>query len=139
MLTQAERRFDVVALRKAIEQADAQRLTGFYAEDAQLRIIDRNSQPSHPLILRGKSAIANYWREVCTRQMTHRITQVVADADHVALTEECEYRDGCRVYCVSMMALSDAQIKHQTNVQAWDETSRDHINKDSIGGAAPHP
>jgi hypothetical protein len=94
MLTQAKRGSDVVALRQAIEQADAQTLTGFCAEDAQLRIIDRNSQPSHALVLRGKSPIANNWRDVFTRQMTHRITHDVSDADHIALTEECEYPDG---------------------------------------------
>lgn len=123
MSSRVQHEFDAQALRQAIERADAQTLTAFYADDAELRIIDRNSQPSHPLILRGKAAIENYWRDVCARPMTHRITQLILDSGHVALTEECEYADGCHVYCASMLELSNAQIKAQTNVQAWDETS----------------
>ncbi len=37
---------DFEALRRAIEQSDADSLTSFYAEDAEMLTVNRNSTPS---------------------------------------------------------------------------------------------
>lgn len=45
---------DFEAMRRAIEERDAEALIGFYAEDAELHTVNRNSTPSSPQVLRGK-------------------------------------------------------------------------------------
>ena len=43
--------------RKAVEGNDAKALAAFYADDAELRVIDQDHPPSRPLVLKGKPAI----------------------------------------------------------------------------------
>ncbi len=110
----------VAGLKKAIENREAQTLIGFYAENATMRIIDRDHPPSNPLELRGQAEIARYYEDVCGRAMTHRIESAVADAQHLAFTQACAYPDGARVVCSAMLDLADGKITRQISVQAWD-------------------
>ncbi|WP_406470848.1 nuclear transport factor 2 family protein [Streptomyces sp. NBC_01615] len=113
--------FDTEALRQGIEGQSATALLSLYADDAELRVIDRNTQPSHPMIKHGRGEIADMLNDVYSRDMTHKLEQCVIQDDHVAYTESCEYPDGVRVLASSMMALRDGRIVEQTLVQAWDE------------------
>lgn len=112
---------DFETLRRAIEERDAGTLAGLYAEDAELRIVNRNSTPSSPFVLRGREAISDYYHDVCGRAMTHRIGREVVGEDRAAFDEECEYPDGTRVLCAAMLDVRDGKIVRQTNVDAWDE------------------
>ncbi len=112
---------DFETLRRAIEQRDAKTLTGLYTEDAELRIVNRNSPPSSPLELRGKEQISSYYEDVCSRAMTHRVERKVVGDDNVAFTEACEYPDGTRVLCAAMLDVRNGKIVRQVNVDAWDE------------------
>ena len=107
-------------LRRAIEGRSAQILSGFYLDDAVMHIIDRDNPPSRPRELRGKTAIAAYYDDVCSRAMTHKVETGVADGDHLAFTQACAYPDGTRVFCSAMIELDRGKIARQTNVQAWD-------------------
>ncbi|MFC7539169.1 hypothetical protein ACFQU2_06385 [Siccirubricoccus deserti] len=40
--------FDFAGLKRALESSDADALTGLYAEDAEMTIVDRNRPPSAP-------------------------------------------------------------------------------------------
>ncbi len=113
--------FDFETLRRAIEERDAGTLAGLYAGDAELRVVNRNSPPSAPFVLRGREAISDYYDDVCGRAMTHRIERQVVGEEHVAFNEECEYPDGTRVLCAAMLDVRGGQIVRQTNVDAWDE------------------
>ncbi|GAA3919926.1 nuclear transport factor 2 family protein [Streptomyces lacrimifluminis] len=113
--------FDTEALRRGIEAHDATVLLSLYADDAELRVVDRNSQPSHPMVKHGRSEIGAMLDEVCSRDMTHKLEQVIVQGDQVAYTESCEYPDGVRVLVSSMLSLRDGKIVDQTVVQAWDE------------------
>lgn len=113
--------FDFETLRRAIEERDAGMLAGLYAEDAELRIVNRNSPPSAPFVLRGREALSDYYDNVCGRAMTHRIERQVVGEERVAFNEECEYPDGTRVLCAAMLDVRDGRIVRQTNVEAWDE------------------
>jgi hypothetical protein len=113
--------FDTDALRRGIEGHSAAALTSLYAEDAQLRVVDRNTQPSHPMVKHGRAEISEMLEDVYSRDMTHKMDQCVVQGDHVAYTESCEYPDGVRVLSTSMMTLRDGKIVEQTLVQAWDE------------------
>ena len=73
MATQAPGSLDFETLRQAIEDRDAETLIDFYADDAEIRTVNKNSTPSSPQVLRGKEEIFAYLRDVCGREMTHRV------------------------------------------------------------------
>jgi ketosteroid isomerase-like protein len=109
------------AIRKAIEGRDGKMLSSFYADDALVRVIDRNNPPSKPREIRGKAAIATFWDDICSRAMTHKVDTTIAEGEHLAFTQACAYPDGTRVFCAAMLDLKDGKIARQTVVQAWDE------------------
>ena len=45
---------DFEAMRHAIEASDYEALVAFYADDAELRMVNKNSTPSSPMVLSGK-------------------------------------------------------------------------------------
>ena len=109
------------AIRQAIEGRDGRMLASFYADDATVRVIDRNNPPSRPREIRGKSAITNFWDDICSRAMTHEVNFSVAEGDRLAFSQACSYPDGAKVFCLAMIELKSGKIAHQTVVQAWDE------------------
>jgi hypothetical protein len=120
MLTET-RAVSADALKNAIETRNGHALAGFYADDALLRIIDRNNPPSRPREMRGRTAIGSFWEDVCSRDMTHHVNMSLTEGSHLALTEACTYPDGTRVFCMAAMDLKDGKIVEQTMVQAWDD------------------
>jgi ketosteroid isomerase-like protein len=105
----------------AIENRDGVRLANMYADDAVLRVIDRDNPPSKPREIRGKAAITAYWDDVCGRTMTHKVEEAVAAGDRLAFTQACSYPEGGRVLCLAMLELKGGKIAQQTAVQVWDE------------------
>ena len=112
---------DFEAMRRAIEESDYDALVSFYADDAELRMVNKNSMPSSPMVLRGKEEISEMLRDVCGRAMTHHVEDEVIGENRVAFNEACEYPDGVRVLGATTMDLRDGMIVRQTNVEAWDE------------------
>jgi ketosteroid isomerase-like protein len=112
---------DLEAVRRAQEEHDLDLLVDLYAEDAVLRRIDRKSPPSSPMELRGKEQIAEYWRDIFSRNMTHRVEDVAAGEDHVAFNVACEYADGTKVLAAENLEVRDGKIVREVSVQAWDE------------------
>lgn len=108
-------------LKQAIEGRDGKMLSSFYADDAVLKVIDRNNPPSRPREIRGRDAITTFWDDVCGRAMTHDVDVTVSEGDRMAFTEACAYPDGTRVFCAAMLELKDGKIANETMVQAWDE------------------
>ncbi|WP_055489270.1 nuclear transport factor 2 family protein [Streptomyces sp. TP-A0356] len=121
MGTAAGTAFDTETLRRGIEGEDAATLLSLYTDDAEIRIIDRNTQPSHPKVLHGRHEIGDMLDDVYSRDMTHHLDQCVVQGDHVAFTESCRYADGVRVLANSMVSLRDGKIAEQILIQAWDE------------------
>jgi ketosteroid isomerase-like protein len=119
--TSTSRAFDAEALRRGIEERDAATLLGLYAQDAELHVMDRNDQPSHPNIVRGRAAIGEYFADVCGRDMTHKLERLVVTGDNAAFIQDCSYPSGARVRCVAVLDLKDGLITRQSGVQAWDE------------------
>ena len=58
---------DGAMIREAIEARDGRRLAGFYGDDAELTVIDRNNPPSRPRRVKGRAEIATFWDDVCGR------------------------------------------------------------------------
>jgi nuclear transport factor 2 (NTF2) superfamily protein len=113
--------FDFEAMRRAVEGRDAETLVGLYADDAELRTVNRNTTPSSPQVLRGKEEISEYLRDVCSREMTHHVENEVVGENRISFMEACEYPDGTRVLGAETLELRDGKIVHQVNVEAWDE------------------
>jgi hypothetical protein len=120
-VTSTSATFDAEALRRGIEERDAATLAQLYAEDAELQVVDRYDQPSHPKIVRGRTAIGEYFADVCGCDMTHRIERLVVGADTAAFVQACQYPGGGRVLCLAVLDLRDGLIIRQSGVQAWDE------------------
>ena len=111
----------VSEIKYAIENRDGRRLANMYADDAVLRVVDRDNPPSKPREIRGKAAISAYWEDVCGRTMTHKVEAAVAANDRIAFTQACAYPEGGKVLCLAMLELKDGKITQQTAVQVWDE------------------
>jgi ketosteroid isomerase-like protein len=109
------------ALRQAIENLDANRLVGLYANDAEMLTVNRYTTPSSPKVLKGKEEIAEHLRDVCGRAMTHRVEHEVIGENRVAFNEACEYPDGTRVLAAMTLDVRNGKVVHQVNVEAWDE------------------
>lgn len=121
MSTQASTKFDVQGFTRAIEERDSATQIGMYAQDAQVTLADRVTQPGSPRVLRGRGEIAAWIEEVCARDMTHRVQHTVLDETGLAFTEACLYPDGTNVLCATVLELRDGLISSQIGVQAWDE------------------
>lgn len=109
------------AIKQAIESRDGRMLASFYADDALLRIVDRNNPPSKPREVKGRAAIGTFWDDICSRAMTHRVDTSIADGNQLAFTQACSYPDGMKVLCLAVCELKGGRIARQTVVQAWDE------------------
>ena len=109
------------AIKQAIEGRDGRMLSSFYADDAVVRVIDRNNPPSKPREVRGRAAITTFWDDICGRAMTHKVDTSIADGERLAFTQDCAYPDGTKVFCIATLELRDGKIVRQTVVQAWDE------------------
>ena len=121
MTTHVSGGLDFETLRRAIEDRDAETLVGLYADDAELHTVNRNTTPSSPSVLKGKEEIAAYLRDVCGREMTHRVENEVVGEGRIAFMEACEYPDGTRVLGAGTLDVRDGKITRQVTVEAWDE------------------
>ena len=113
--------FDFEAMRRAIEESDYDALLALYADNAELRTVNKHSTPSSPQMLQGKEEISEMLRDVCGRAMTHHVEDEVIGEGRVAYNEACEYPDGIRVLGATTLELQDGKIVRQTIVEAWDE------------------
>ncbi len=113
--------FELGTFTRAIEERDASTQVSMYAEDAEVTLTDRISQPGAPRVLRGRSEIQRWIEDVCARDMIHEVTQTVRDERGAAFAEACRYPDGTNVLCAAFLEVEDGLIARQVGVQAWDE------------------
>ena len=111
---------DLAELSAAIERRDADAILSWYAEDATLTVLDRDHPPATPSSFEGLDAIGAYYRDVCGRNIKHRISDAVGTPSGLAYRQQCAYPDGTGVVCVSVAAVADGRIRSQTAVQVWD-------------------
>ena len=112
--------FDLHAFTRAMEARDAVGQLAAYADDAEVRTVDAAHGPSDPDVIRGREAIRAMLEDVCSRPMTHEVTEALQDGDRVAIQLACRYDDGTRVLASGVVHLRDGRIAEQTIVQAWD-------------------
>jgi hypothetical protein len=88
------------ALRYAIERSDPDLVLGFYAEDAELSIVNDAFSQNSPFELCGKAE------------------QEIVGEERVTFREACEYPDGSRVRVETTLEVRDGKIVRQEEVAA---------------------
>jgi hypothetical protein len=117
----ADNRLDFEALRLGIERCDPDLMLGFYAQDAQLSIINAGAPQASRFELRGKAEIAKHLRTVFGPETSHRVEgEDVVSEEWVKFREACEYPDGGRVVVETTLKVRGGKIVRQTDVVAKD-------------------
>jgi hypothetical protein len=114
-------RLDFEALRLGIERCDPDLILGFYAEDADLSIVNAEAQRSSPFELCGRAEIAKHLRATFGPETSHRVEREIVGDDRVTFWEVCEYPDGSRVWVETTLEVSDGKIVRQVDVVATAE------------------
>jgi SnoaL-like domain len=127
---------DFEALRYAIERSDPDLVLGFYAEDAELSIVNGTFPQNSPFDLCGKAEISKHLKVVFSQKTSHRVEQEVVSEDRVMFREACEYPDGSRVVVATTLELRGGKIVRQEDVVATDVRAD---RKEEITQKAPLP
>jgi hypothetical protein len=113
--------FDMETLRRGVEGRDAALLASLYSDGAELIEVDKDHPPNAPRRFVGRGPIEGHLLDICSREMTHELTQPVQDGNRLAFTETCRYDDGTNVLSITIADLDDEhKIMRQTSVTAWD-------------------
>ena len=109
---------DFEALRYAIERCDLDLLLSFYAEDAELSIVNAATPQNSPFELCGKAEISKHLEVVFGQEASHRVEGEVVGKDRVRFREACEYPDGSRIMVETTLEVHDGKIVRQADVVA---------------------
>ena len=101
---------DFQTLRHAIERCDPDLILSFYAEGAELSIVNADSPQSSPFELRGKAEIGKHLRAVFGQKVLHRVEREVVGEERVTFREASEYPDGSRVWVETTLDVPDGKI-----------------------------
>ena len=115
---EADRGLDFESLRLAIERFDPDLVLDFYAEDAELSIVNANAPRGTPFELRGKAEIAKHLRAVFIHGASHRVEREVVGVERVRFREACEYPDGGRIVVQTVLEVRDGRIVRQVDMVA---------------------
>ncbi len=121
MTTTTTTPFELDRFARAAEERDTATQLSMYGPGATVTIVDRNSQPGAPRVLRSHEEIEAWLAEMYGRDVAHSVKHTVSDATGAAYTQACRYPDGTNVLCATVIELRDGAIGAQTLVQAWDE------------------
>ena len=112
----AHRGLDFGSLRQAIERCDPDLILGFYAEEANLSIVNADVPQASPFELCGKAEIAKHLRAAFGQQASHRVEGEIVGEDRVTFREACKYPDGARVLVETTLEVRDGKIIRQEDV-----------------------
>jgi hypothetical protein len=119
MMHSTETRFDIEALKRALEARDAEQVLAFYSDDLEHVEIDAAAPPKSP----RKTGI-EYIRTAIEGAaqngvMLHLDNPVVGD-DRAACTITCDLPDGRRLTSNTIYELKEGKIVRQLDVQVTD-------------------
>jgi SnoaL-like domain len=114
----AEKGLDFETLRLGIERCDPDLVLGFYAEDAELSIVNAGTPHASPFVLRGRAEIAKHLDAIFGQGASHRVEREVVDEDQVTFREACEYPDGSGVWVETTLEVRDGKIVRHTDLVA---------------------
>jgi ketosteroid isomerase-like protein len=111
----------VDGLRSAYKERDAARLASLYREDAEFVIVNRNNPPSKRLVVRGREAVRQVFEDICSREMSHELSQATVSPGSIAFMVTCHYPDGCCVMGITLATVEDGLISREISIDCWDE------------------
>ena len=119
---EADAGLDFEALRLAFERCDPDLVLDFYAEDAELSIVNAEAPQAHPFELRGKAEIVKHLRATFGQGASHFVEreEVVGKEDVVTFWEMCEYQDGSRFVVQTTLEVRSGKIVRRVDVAARD-------------------
>jgi hypothetical protein len=110
-------KLDLLALREVIEGKDSDLLAGFYAEEAELRIVHASVPDGLALELKGRSQIERYLRAVCDQEITCLLDgEAVLGDGSLAFEQVCEYPDGTTISVRTTLEVAEGLIGRQIDV-----------------------
>jgi SnoaL-like domain len=109
---------DFKALRYAIERCDLDLLLSFYAEDAELSIVNAATPQNSPFELCGKAEISKHLEVVFGQEGSHRVEREVVGEERVTYWEACKYPDGSQLVVATTLEVHDGKIVRQVDVVA---------------------
>lgn len=116
-------------IQRAIEVHDVEAFADLFAEDATLEEISSLNPPSHPMVVRGRSAILGRLRDDTfrdpisgwSRQITEStIVDAVETDDGLAFTELRTYAAGDKAVVQHVARKHSGRIERDRMVIAWD-------------------
>jgi hypothetical protein len=108
---------DFCALMDAIERHDAEVLSGFYAEDAHLRIVYAALPDGPAFELSGRAQIKRYLRAVCEQEIFCLVEGgAVVGEKTVRFREICFYPNGTPISLETTLEVERGLIFRQTDV-----------------------
>jgi len=113
--------FDLPRFARAAHERDAATQLSMYSPQATVTIVDKNTQPSRPRVLRGTAEIKSWLEDMYGRDLTHEVGHTVSDPAGAAYTQACQYPDGTNVICATVIELEQGAIARQSVIQVWDE------------------
>ena len=117
MIEETTGRLDFGALRDAIERKDPGALLGFYAEDAELRVVHEALPGSKAFELKGRGQIERYLRAICEQDVSCAVRGEAVYGDRsVAFVEACSYRSGAPISISTTLEVEGGLISRQIDV-----------------------
>ena len=113
--------FDFAAFKDAFKSKDLDRLVPFYADGAEWIEYRHASPPRAPNRMVGQERIADFLARVCAADFDITIADEVIGAGRIALSVDCAFPDGKRVFEHVIARTEDGKIVRQVDVEAWDE------------------
>ena len=105
---------DFGALRYAIERADPDLLLGFYAEDAELRIVHAGLPEGKAFELGGRAQIKRYLHAVCEQEVECTVEGGALHGEgSILFVEACHYPNGDAVRVETMLEVAGGLIVRQ--------------------------
>jgi hypothetical protein len=113
---------DFEAIRRAVEELDAEVLLNLYAEDAQASFVGPGAPPNSPYEQGSKQKITETHRRVFEENPRQHVENEVIGKNRLAFTIPAVYPDGKHELCAAFLDLNDdGKVIRQTIVQARDE------------------
>ena len=108
---------DFEALQVGIERCDPDLVLGFYAEDAQLSIVNALTPHTSRFELCGKAEIAKHLRATFGQEASHRVEREdIVGEERLTFREACQYSDGGRIVVETTLEVRDGKIVRQVDV-----------------------
>jgi hypothetical protein len=116
---------DFGALRDAVESGNLDALLGFYAEEAELRVVDAARPRGAAFELEGRAEIGKYLRTVRDGGTSIAFNGGAVSNDRgIAFVEECRYPDGAQVSVETMLEVEEGLIVRQVDVVSAEPAQR---------------